>query len=148
MLGAVTIAPAGTDVEALIGPLGPDADSITADDLSTLLDGRRGKLKSALMDQTLLAGLGNELSDEVLWRACLHPERPAAGLDQGEVDALHRAMDEVLAASKRHGRIPEASGWLEPVRGTADPSCPRCGAPIETIRSAGRTAYICRQEQV
>jgi formamidopyrimidine-DNA glycosylase len=63
-----------------MGRQGPDAATIDRRTLADALAARRGGLKSALMDQSVLAGLGNLLVDEILWRACLHPARPARGL--------------------------------------------------------------------
>ena len=146
-LGGVWLASDDRDVERVTGRLGPDATEVGREELEALLSGRRGGLKSALMDQSLLAGIGNELSDEILWRARLHPGRPASGLSGDELDRLHRALTEVLRESMRHGRIPDEPGWLESVRGTDAPRCPRCGARIERTTVAGRTAHLCPREQ-
>ena len=99
------------------------------------------------MDQELVAGLGNELTDEILWRARLHPGVGASSLHEEELDRLHGALTEVVATSVRHGRIPALDGWLESVRGDDAPVCPRCGAPVERRSVAGRTAYVCSREQ-
>lgn len=146
-LGGVWLAGSGTDVGEITGELGPDAADLTRDQLVDLLEGRRGQLKSALMDQDLMAGVGNELSDEILWQACLHPHTSVGDLDEDELDALHEALESVLSESVRHGRIPRADGWLESVRDDDEPDCPRCGAPIDRIDAAGRTSYVCPEEQ-
>jgi formamidopyrimidine-DNA glycosylase len=146
-LGGVWVARGEDQIARTTGPLGPGAETIDRDALAELLQGRRGGLKAALMDQSLLAGLGNELTDEILWRACLHPRRAARRLDDGELDRLHRALSEVLRTSVRHGRIPALEGWLESVRGLDEPRCPRCGTPIVRLRISGRTAYVCPADQ-
>lgn len=146
-LGRVALVTQGSAIEEVTGDLGPDADEVGVQELAELLRDRRGHLKSTLMNQSAIAGLGNELSDEILWRARLHPDRRAGDLSDEELHDLHGAMSEVLAESKRHGRIPEGPGWLESVRGESDPRCPRCGAPVDVITSAGRTAYVCSKEQ-
>lgn len=146
-LGGVWVARGDDEIARVTGPLGPGAETLDRDALAALLGGRRGGLKAALMDQSLLAGLGNELTDEILWRACLHPGRAAGGLDGGELDRLHRALSGVLRTSLRHGRIPALEGWLESVRGQDEPRCPRCGAPVERLQVGGRTAYVCPADQ-
>lgn len=137
----------GEDPEAITGPLGPDAAGIERAAFEQRLAGRRGGVKSALMDQALVAGIGNELSDEVLWRARVHPRTAVKELSAERIGALHAALREVLDASMRHGRIPRAAGWLESVRGEEDARCPRCGAALRHGRVAGRTAWWCPREQ-
>src|SRR6478735_3329260 len=73
------------------GPLGPDALSLANGQLRALLHGSRGAVKSALMDQTRLAGIGNFLSDEICWRAGVDPARRADLLGDEEWAALQRA---------------------------------------------------------
>ena len=74
-LGGIWLADSEEAVREVIGEQGPDALGLTGRRLEERLDGRRGALKSMLMDQGVVAGLGNMLSDEVLWRARLHPAR-------------------------------------------------------------------------
>lgn len=146
-LGGIWSAGDSDEIDAITGTLGPDAADVDHERLTCLLEGRRGGIKAALMDQQLIAGIGNELSDEILWRARIHPLRPVPDLDDGELDQLHDALTDVVTASMRRGRIPEDDGWLESVRGAEDPRCPRCGGAIERIDAAGRTAYVCQREQ-
>jgi formamidopyrimidine-DNA glycosylase len=130
--------------------LGPDAldESLDAETFRTLLAGRRGQVKAALMDQSLIAGVGNVYSDEILFQARLHPRTPLQDLEPAEVSALYRAMRRVLEVSIERGAGAEAyvdrlpKGYLlrsreEGARG------PRCGGGIETLKAAGRTAYCC-----
>ncbi len=84
---------------------GPDALEIAADDLANRLSKTARGIKPTLMDQKVLAGIGNIYADEVLFRSRLHPERPASGLSKAEVERLHRAIGEVLAeAIEARGR--------------------------------------------
>lgn len=135
------------EIEQVTGPLGPDALRLTTEALARQLSGRRGRLKPTLTDQSVLAGLGNMLSDEICWRARLHPGRPANSLDPVDVLRLNRSMQQVLATSVRHGCIPHLRGWLARVRDQAHPICPRCSAPLERSRINGRATIFCPREQ-
>lgn len=130
-------------LEEVVGPEGPDALGLRAADLERALQGRRGGLKAALMDQTVVAGLGNLLTDEILWQARLDPRRPAGRLDRSELSALHRALGRVLRTSVRAGRVPARRGWLTAVRDREDAPCPRCGGPLRRERTGGRRTCWC-----
>jgi formamidopyrimidine-DNA glycosylase len=132
-------------------PLDPD---FTADALGALLRRRPGKLKATLLDQRVLAGLGNIYVDEALFEAGLHPERSAAGLTDAEVQRLHAAVVAVLqrgianqGTSYRDfvGPFGEQGSNQEDLRvwGRAGLPCPRCGTPIQKVRVAGRGTHLC-----
>lgn len=128
--------------------LGPDPlrDGFGVDDFLEALDGRRGMVKSALMNQSALAGIGNEYSDEILFRARIHPRRPLPSLDEEQRRELWRITEEVLRraaeAEADPGRLPE--GWLLRARFTGDEErCPRCGAEIRRVKVSGRNARYC-----
>lgn len=146
-LGGVWLVPAGGSREEATGPLGPDALDVGADELAEMLSGRRGGIKSALMDQELIAGLGNLLSDEILWQVRIHPRADAGGLEPDEVAELAEVIREVLRASNRRHRVPPEEGWLTRARDDEDSSCPRCGAALESGTVNGRTSYWCPREQ-
>jgi formamidopyrimidine-DNA glycosylase len=122
------------------GPLGPDAYAVDPQQFRDLLAGRRGGAKAALMDQRLVAGLGNLLVDEILWRARMAPRR-----DVREVDArkLYKTMRSVLEESLEHERVPPIDGWLTGVRDGRDARCPRCRAKLRKATVAGRTTCWC-----
>jgi formamidopyrimidine-DNA glycosylase len=143
MLGGVWLLGPGEELEEVAGPLGPDAAAVGREELDAILDASRGELKALLMNQRRIAGIGNELSDEVLWRARVHPRRRSASLRLQERARLHRALIETIATSNRHWRIPTGRGWLKSQRGWRDPRCPRCGARVRRATVAGRTAYWC-----
>jgi formamidopyrimidine-DNA glycosylase len=122
--------------------------------LGERLAGRRAPVKAALLDQRTVAGLGNIYVDEALWRARVHPLRPAGTLDQDEVARLTRGIRDALKAGiarqgaslrdystpdGRRGRMQEEFR----VYGRAGEPCPRCGTPIEKIRAAGRGTWYC-----
>src|SRR5262249_58649720 len=78
-----------------VEPLGPD---FTAARLAELLAGRRAPVKAALLDQRLVAGVGNIYADEALYQARIHPLRPAGDLGPDELRRLHRAVRDRLKA--------------------------------------------------
>lgn len=143
MLGGVWLCRSENEVERVTGPLGPDAAGLERDRLEEILAAGRGGLKALLMNQRRIAGIGNELSDEILWRARIHPQRPARSLDRREGGRLTRSMRDVIATSNRRGRIPTERRWLKSQRRARDPRCPRCRAALRRDRIAGRTAYWC-----
>lgn len=141
--GGVWLARDEAERERVTGPMGPDALDVDADALGDLLAGRRGALKPALMDQRLIAGMGNLLCDEVLWRARVGPRRPAGRLSPKTVRALAAELHEVLRASNRRGRIPPEEGWLTGVRDDRGARCPRCGTKLRRATIGGRTTVWC-----
>lgn len=146
-LGGVWLARTPSEIAEITGPLGPDAAALSREELARLLRARRGGLKSALMDQELIAGIGNLVADEVLWRACLHPGGVAADLDGAEVDALHGALRGVIEDSVDQGRVPRDGSWLTGVRDHDEPACPRCGTPLTRATIAGRSTLLCSECQ-
>jgi formamidopyrimidine-DNA glycosylase len=141
--GGVWLAHDEDERREVTGPLGPDAQDVGRDELERMLTKRRGGVKAALMDQHLIAGLGNLLADEILWRARVHPRASARTLTRPKRDAIYEALRETLRGSIRRGRVPPVRGWLTGVRDERDPRCPRCGARLRKGTVAGRTACWC-----
>lgn len=145
LLGRIGLANSPTDFIDREG-LGPDAmePEIGLSDFKQLFRGRRGSVKSALMDQSFIAGIGNIYSDEILFHAHLHPRAVARDLEDGELAALHEKMLHVLRiAIERQadpGRLPDS--WLLPHREEGE-KCPGCGGNIVSQHISGRTAYFC-----
>jgi len=131
----------------------PLADDFSAGRLASLLAGRRGRLKTLLMNQDFLAGVGNIYADESLWRARLHPLREAHTLRPAHVRALHSALRDVLAeAVERRGSsvddytAPGGDGSMQDhlrVYQRAGEPCLRCGRPIRRIVVGGRATHYC-----
>lgn len=132
----------------------PLAQAFTAKRLGEALAGRRAPIKATILDQRRLAGVGNIYADEALWRARIHPQRPAGELDEDELRALHRGIRAALKAGiSRHGatlrdyRTPDGgSGRMQnefKVYGREGEPCERCGRPIEKSRAAGRGTWFC-----
>jgi formamidopyrimidine-DNA glycosylase len=145
--GGVWLARSSQERDRVTGPLGPDATGVDLALFRQLLTPRRGQIKAALMDQRLLAGVGNLLSDEILWRARVHPATPVPSLSHGAVDRLHAAMRDAVAEAIRYGRVPHGERWLTRVRDNREARCPRCGVRLQRATIAGRTACWCPREQ-
>jgi len=145
--GGVWLARTDDERRSVTGPLGPDATALGREDLHALLARRRGGVKAALMDQRLVAGLGNLLVDEILWRARVHPRTPVPRLGARRRDRLYEAMRETLERSLPAGRVPPVEGWLTGARDARDPRCPRCGRGLVKATVAGRTAAWCARCQ-
>jgi formamidopyrimidine-DNA glycosylase len=124
--------------------LGPDALTVTWKQFKERLAGIKSSIKSALMDQTLLAGIGNVYSDEILFQARVHPKRRVDGLSEGTLHRIYNKMKSVLNSTIRYQADPRQvpKSWLLPHRGTkAD--CPRCGKPVQRVTINQRSAYVC-----
>lgn len=112
--------------------------------LGKTLGGRRGGMKSALMDQGFIAGIGNVYGDEMLFQAGIRPDAKARDLDDDQITRLHRAMGHVLRLATERQADPERlpDSWLLSRR-EEGATCPRCGAAIERTKTAGLTTYFC-----
>ena len=132
----------------------PLAQAFTTKRLGETLAGRRAPVKAAILDQRRLAGVGNIYADEALWRARIHPQRPAGELGEDELRALHRGIRAALnagiarqGATLRDYRTPDGgSGRMQhefKVYGREGEPCERCARPIEKIRAAGRGTWFC-----
>jgi len=124
--------------------LGVDALALTGPDIDRILGRSRAPLKAVLMDQSRLAGLGNLLTDEVLWRAELDPARRAGALDSAERRRLHRVIARTLRELGARGG--SHTGDLMHSR---EPGgvCPKDGTPLARRTVAGRTTYSCPRHQ-
>jgi formamidopyrimidine-DNA glycosylase len=142
-LRGLWLAATDADVDRILGEQGPDALSLGRSELDTLLEGRRGRVKATLTDQSVVAGLGNLLGDEILWRARVHPKSRTRDLGPDERRRLHTAMRGVLRTSVRAGQVPPRPSWLTGHRDDPDPHCPRCGRPLRRAKIAGRTSTWC-----
>jgi formamidopyrimidine-DNA glycosylase len=142
------------DVEATLaafafGPEGTGGDGFDRDELAERLSRRRIAIKPALLDQRVVAGLGNIYVDEALHRAHIHPGRPANSLSAAEVRALHQAIGWALVrgieqggADIRRGRAYPRDGFPA-VHARKDEPCMRCGTPIIKTTLGGRGTYFC-----
>jgi formamidopyrimidine-DNA glycosylase len=133
--------------------------TFTARTLERAFAGRRAPVKAALLDQRAAAGVGNIYADEALWRARIHPLRPAGNLDKRELGALRKGIRSALelglarqGATLRDYRTPDgAAGRMQhefKVYGREGEPCFRCGTPIEKTRLGGRGTWFCPHCQV
>lgn len=125
--------------------LGPDAFELTLAQLRGITGRSRAPVKAVIMDQSRVAGLGNLLCDEALWRAGIDPARPADDLGDHEVRRLHRAIRDTLRILGRRGG--SHTGDLTSTRGPGL-ACPKDGAPLLRRTVGGRTTYSCPRHQI
>lgn len=132
----------------------PLAAAFTADALQSLITHRATRIKSLLLDQRCIVGIGNIYADEALWRAKIHPLTPANMLRSAQIDDLHHAIVSVLreAVDSRGSSIndytaPDGDGEMQErlnvYQRTGEP-CRRCGAPIQRTVIGGRGTHVCR----
>lgn len=126
--------------------LGPDAAAVTLNQLRGALGPlSRAPLKARLLNQARLAGVGNLIADEVLWRAGLSPSRAAGSLDDGELRRLHRHLRATISGLLRRGGSHTGDLMAARRRGGL---CPRDGTPLRRDTIGGRTTYWCPQHQL
>lgn len=135
--------------------LGPEplSDAFTAGVLEQRLSGKKAPVKALLVDQAVIAGIGNMYADEALFAARIHPLRPADGLSGDEIKRLHHAIRQVLKTAIASGGA-SVSDYFRPggERGKAHEAfkvahrrgaCPDCGGPVERIVVRQRGTYFC-----
>ncbi len=124
--------------------LGPDALEIDLQEFKKILRNRRGAVKSVLMNQQLIAGIGNIYADEILFRVCMHPATEISRLVDKDLARLFRAtryiLKRAIAAKADMNQMPKS--WLLPHRGKGG-KCPRCGQRLRSAKIGGRTAWFC-----
>lgn len=134
----------GVELDPAHHRLGPDAWTITPDHLREVLDGSRAPLKARLLDQHRIAGLGNLLVDETLWRSGIDPARPSRDLRTDEIGTLAAAIRETI--TDLHERGGSHLGDLQAER-HREGRCPLDGAALERRTIGGRTTYSCPRHQ-
>ena len=142
------------------GRVGPEPlAGLRATTLAAALAGRRAPIKAAILDQRVIAGVGNIYADEALWWARIHPLQPAGSLELDEVKALRDGIKKALergiarqGSTLRDYALPDgSSGRMQhefKAYGRSAKPCDRCGTLIEKIRVAGRGTYYCPHDQV
>lgn len=115
---------------------------------------KRGKIKQVLMDQTIIAGIGNIYSDEILWAAKIHPLKDVSKLAEGELKEIYEAIGKILPKAIKLGgesfsdfrRISGERGYFDKERKVyrrEGEKCSRCDTVIKRIKLAGRSAHFC-----
>ncbi len=155
--GLWVVAGGGRDLPASIAHIARDPLDPAFDDEAFVvaLRSRRTGVKRALLDQTLVSGVGNIYADEALWRARLHYARPTETLTRAEVARLLEAVRAVLQDALGAGgtsfdslyvSVNGESGWFSrelAVYGRRDEPCPRCGTPVRRDAFMNRSSYTC-----
>jgi formamidopyrimidine-DNA glycosylase len=137
-LGRAVIEPDFTHV-------GPDAAEVSRDVFRERVGRGSMAIKARLLDQRSIAGVGNLLADETLWRARIHPRRSAGELSDEELDHLRRVLRAATRDAIRKGGVHTGEFIPYRKRGAA---CPRCGTTVERATIGGRTTFWCPHDQV
>lgn len=161
--GRMTIVPTGLEAEEVAGiaAMGPEpvASDFLVPDFAARLARHKKAIKSVILDQSVVAGVGNIYADETLWMSKIHPEQAANTLNLEQITALHDNIIKELAASiemrgttvhsftDAFGRTGGFQNMLQ-VYGKKDEPCPRCGTAIEKIKVGGRGTHFCPHCQV
>lgn len=159
--GTMHLYPKGEELgQAPLAQLGvePLTEEFTLDILKKGLAKTTRKIKPALLDQTIVVGLGNIYVDEALFRAKIHPERIANSIKNKELKILHQAIIDTLAEAVKQGGSTIRSyvnsqgkiGLFQQqllVYGKKDEACPNCGKPIEKTVVGGRGTHFCKHCQ-
>tara|TARA_B100000315_G_scaffold256612_1_gene302933 strand:- start:1054 stop:1581 length:528 start_codon:yes stop_codon:yes gene_type:complete len=142
-----------SDPDEVLPALGPDplGNEFTADTLARSLGGRNAPVKALLLEQSIVAGMGNLYADESLFLAGIHPLTPASKLSAADIAGLRDGIVAALSAAvalyerSRADGYPESptelNAWTIPRR--AGGPCPRCGCPVDAIRVRGRGTCFC-----
>lgn len=149
---------ADLEATAFLRRLGPEPFELDAAGLGARLGNHTGPLKSVLLDQRVVAGIGNIYADEILFAAGLHPRQEANHLLEGELEALCAAMHAILAAAIEGGgstlrdyrMLDGRTGAYQDrhaVFGREGQPCPRCTLPLRKTKLAGRGTHYCSQCQ-
>jgi len=139
------------DVEKFIKKkgLGPDALDVDLVSFKRALRGRKSMIKSTLMNQRIIAGIGNIYADEILFQSAIHPRTKVSRLGEKEMSGVFRKMKKILHQAIDCGADPEQfpGFYLVPHR-RKNERCPRCRRELGRIQVCGRTTYYCPDRQI
>lgn len=128
--------------------LGPDAVDVSLSQFREIFEKHRGAVKAILLNQKLIAGIGNIYADEILFRAQMHPATEISRLGSKPLTKLFRAtrciLEKAIAAKADMNQMPKS--WLLPHRSKRG-KCPRCGCELKSSRIGARTAWFCARCQ-
>ncbi|HEY4131584.1 MAG TPA: bifunctional DNA-formamidopyrimidine glycosylase/DNA-(apurinic or apyrimidinic site) lyase [Gemmatimonadaceae bacterium] len=141
MLSTLDLHPAGVEIDLGLGPE-PGDPSLTAESFYAVLSKKRGPIKPTLLDQSVIAGLGNIYAAESLWHSKISPTKSAASLSLAEVRSLLESIRKVIETATGARYTDDSVANLAVYDHVGKP-CPRCGTPIERIAQAGRSTYFC-----
>jgi formamidopyrimidine-DNA glycosylase len=131
--------------------LGPDplVDGIDVEQLADALARSRRPVKDAIMDQSILAGIGNILATEALWHARIDPRSQSDALSRGDVAKVARGLDKAIREELAARDASKDDEWIDifAVYGHSGEPCPRCRSPIARVVIGGRTTAFCKKCQ-
>lgn len=139
-----------------VARLGIDALSLTQDEFKEIVSSRKGKIKALLMNQELIAGIGNTYADELLFRARIHPERTAKSLKEGDLASIYKHIKGVLKeAISKGGTLSDEfthldgsrGEFISQVHGRKGEPCPTCKTKIRKTKVGGRGTSYCPECQ-
>jgi len=141
------------DAMEVLPALGPEplGEGFSPEALAQALAGRSAPVKALLLEQSVVAGLGNLYADECLYLAGIHPLRPASELSKAEVARLRDAIVAALTSALAQYDRSRAESWPDPplaletwtIPRQPGAPCPRCGSPVSRLRVRGRSTYFC-----
>ena len=134
----------GVELNPDLNLLGYDLYAVEVHELSQVLSGSSRPVKARLMDQSEIAGLGNLLTDEILWRASIDPRRPSNSLDSREIQTLFKHFSKTISELTSLGGSHMGTLQDHRIRGGL---CPKDGIPLERYKIGGRTTYSCPEHQ-
>lgn len=143
------------ELEKVLSEFGPEPlNGLTKEEFREILQGTKRKIKEALMDQKVIAGIGNIYANEALWLAKIHPEVSTNSLSASQLSRLFEALGSVLREALEKGGASEQ--WYRQIHGEgghyqesfkvyqqADKKCPRCGSKIKRKEVSGRGTFFC-----
>jgi formamidopyrimidine-DNA glycosylase len=132
---------------AELARLGPEADSLTTEDVARILASDSRRLHSLLRDQRLIAGIGRAWANEILWVACLSPYALSTQVDDEETERLATAIRDEMARGLELRLAGANDVKTYRVHNKLGEPCPRCGAPIARVDFEEHTIYYCPAEQ-
>jgi formamidopyrimidine-DNA glycosylase len=141
MLSTLDLHPAGAALDLGLGPE-PSDPALTAESLHAAFAKKRGPIKPVLLDQSVIAGLGNIYAAESLWHSKIPPTKSAASLSLNEVRSLLESIRKVIERATG-ARYTDSSVADLAVYDRVGLPCRRCGTPIERMAQAGRSTYYC-----
>lgn len=144
--------------EGVLKKLGPEPLKISRNDFVKLLQKRKGRIKSVLLNQSVLAGIGNIYADEALWEAKIHPLKKVSDLSRNKLIKLHQAIQKIFKKAIKAGGssvdnyrdVDGKSGFFQfyhKVYGREGEPCKRCGTKIKRIIISQRSAHFCPECQ-
>ncbi|OGZ27325.1 MAG: DNA-formamidopyrimidine glycosylase [Candidatus Nealsonbacteria bacterium RIFOXYB1_FULL_40_15] len=142
------------EIEKDLEKIGPDPFQIGSEEFEAKIRKKRGKIKQVLMDQTVVSGIGNIYSDEILWESNVHPERKTADISEKEMQDIYKSSKKILKKALEAGGtsisdfrntegIKGKFGEIKKAYGREGQKCFRCSSLIKRKKIGQRSAHFC-----